>query len=82
MTAPLFAVISAAPMPWTSRKTMIEASSHDRAHSAEPTMKTTKPASYIRTRPNMSPSRPTCDASKVTTRRYPMITQITEVRAT
>ena len=39
------------------------------AHSAEPTMNTRNPASYMRTRPNMSPSRPTCVAVTVITRR-------------
>ena len=39
------------------------------AQRAEPMMKMTKPASYIRTRPNISPSRPTCVASSVITSR-------------
>ena len=56
-------------MPWTTRKTIIEVPSQASAQSADPAMKTTKPASYMRTRPNMSPSRPTWVASRVITSR-------------
>ena len=40
-----------------------------KAHSSEPKMKTANPASYIRTRPKMSPSLPTWVESRVMTRR-------------
>ncbi len=45
-------------------------------------MNTTKPVSYIRTLPYMSPRRPTWDARRVTTSRYPITTQMTDARAT
>lgn len=45
------------------------AGSQARAHNADPRMNTTKPASYIRTRPYMSPKRPTWVASNVMTSR-------------
>ena len=38
---------------------MIDTSSQASAHSSEPRTNTANPASYIRTRPYMSPSRPT-----------------------
>ena len=38
---------------------MIEASFQASAQASDPTTKTANPAWYIRTRPNMSPSRPT-----------------------
>ena len=60
---------------------MIDASSHASAHSSDPTTNTPKPASYIRTRPNMSPSRPTWVASSVMTSRKLILTQITADRA-
>ena len=82
MTAPLFAMISAPPMPWTTRKAMIDTSFQASAHSSEPRTKTAKPVSYMRTRPNMSPSRPTWVASSVMTSRKLMITQTTSVSAT
>jgi hypothetical protein len=69
MTAPEFAVTSAPPTPWISRNTMIETSFQASAHSAEPTMKITKPVWYMRTRPSMSPSRPAWVASSVITSR-------------
>ena len=52
------------------------------AQQSEPRMKTRKPASYMRTRPNMSPSRPTWVASSVITSRYPMTTQMIDESAT
>ena len=69
MTAPLLAVTRAPPMPWMTRKPIIDGPFQARAQRADPMMKTTKPASYIRTRPNMSPSRPTWVASRVITSR-------------
>ena len=75
-------MISAPPMPWTMRKTMIEISSQASAHSSEPTTNTANPVSYIRTRPNMSPSRPTWVDSSVMTSRKLMMTQITLSSAT
>ena len=69
MTAPAFAVISAPPTPWTRRKTISEISPQASAHASDPAMKTRKPASYARTRPNMSPRRPTCVESTVITSR-------------
>jgi hypothetical protein len=48
---------------------MSDASFQASAHAREPSTKTRKPASYIRTRPNMSPSRPTWVASTVITSR-------------
>jgi hypothetical protein len=68
-------------MPWTTRNTMIEISSQASAHSSEPTAKPAKPVSYMRTRPNMSPSRPTRVASSVITSRKLMMTPITLVSA-
>ena len=59
------------------RNTMIELSSHASAHSSDPTTNTANPISYIRTRPNMSPRRPTCVASRVMTSRKLMMTQTT-----
>ena len=56
---------------------MIDASFQDRAQASEPSTKTAKPISYIRTRPNMSPSLPTCVASTVMTSRKLMMTQTT-----
>ncbi|HEY1706370.1 MAG TPA: hypothetical protein VGG75_42390 [Trebonia sp.] len=82
MTAPLLAMISAPPTPCTIRKAMIDPSFQASAHSSEPSTNTAKPVSYIRTRPNMSPNRPTCVASSVMTRRKLMMTQTTADRAT
>ena len=82
MTAPLLAMISAPPMPCTTRNTMIDTSSQASAHSSEPRTKTAKPVSYIRTRPNMSPSRPTWVDSSVMTSRKLVMTQTTLVSAT
>ncbi len=56
-------------MPWRTRKPIIDGPFQASAQRAEPMMKMTKPASYIRTRPNISPSRPTCVASSVITSR-------------
>ena len=58
--------------------TLFEAS----AHSSEPRTKTAKPVSYIRTRPNMSPSLPTCVESSVMTSRKLVMTQTTADSAT
>jgi len=69
ITAPLLAVTRAPPIPCSTRKPIIDEPSQESAQSAEPMMKTMNPASYIRTRPNMSPSRPTWVASRVMTRR-------------
>ncbi len=69
MTAPLLAVTKAPPMAWTMRKPMMAPSFQDTAHRMDPITKTANPASYIRTRPNMSPSRPTWVASSVMTSR-------------
>lgn len=82
MTAPELADTSAPPTPWSTRNPMIAASFQDSAHKAEPTTKTTNPASYMRTRPKRSPSLPTWVASSVIVKRYPITTQITELRAT
>jgi hypothetical protein len=82
MTAPLLAMISAPPIPCTTRKTMIDVSSQDSAHSSEPTTNTANPVSYIRTRPNMSPSLPTWVASSVMTSRKLMMTHTASVSAT
>src|SRR5487761_1680802 len=82
ITAPLLAAMSAPPNPCTSRKTTMESSFQASAHSADPTMNTTKPASYIRTRPKISPSLPIWVAHRVIMSRYPMITQMTEVMPT
>ena len=75
-------MISAPPTPCTILKAMIDTSFQASAHSSEPSTKTAKPASYIRTRPNMSPSRPTWVASSVMTSRKLMMTQTTLVSAT
>lgn len=48
---------------------MMLGASQASAHSTEPTVNTRKPALYIRTRPNMSPNRPSWVESTVTTRR-------------
>ena len=48
---------------------MMAASFQASAQASEPKMNTRKPASYIRTRPNMSPRRPTWVASRVMTSR-------------
>ena len=61
---------------------MIEASFQASAQASEPSTKTANPISYIRTRPNMSPSRPTWVASSVMTSRKLMITQTTADSAT
>ena len=82
MTAPLLAMISAPPMPCTTLKTMIDSSFQASAQSSEPRTNTANPVSYIRTRPNMSPSLPTWVASRVMTSRKLMMTQTTSVSAT
>ena len=74
-------MISAPPTPCTILKTMIDTSFQASAHSSDPTTKTAKPAAS-RTRPNMSPSRPTWVASTVITSRKLMMTQTTLVSAT
>ncbi len=61
---------------------MIEASFQASAQASDPMTNTTKPAWYIRTRPNMSPSRPTWVASSVMVSRKLMMTQTTADRAT
>jgi hypothetical protein len=70
-------MISAPPMPCTTRNAMIDPASHDSAHSSDPSTNTANPVSYIRTRPNMSPSRPTWVASSVMTSRKLMMTHTT-----
>ena len=61
---------------------MIDGSFQASPQASEPSTKTTKPISYIRTRPNMSPSRPTWVASSVMTSRKLMMTQTTADSAT
>jgi hypothetical protein len=61
---------------------MIDGSFQASAQASEPSTKTAKPISYIRTRPNMSPSRPTWVASSVMTSRKLMMTQTTADRST
>src|SRR5580704_9434165 len=75
-------MMNAPPTPCTTRNTMIDASFQASPQASEPSTKTTKPISYIRTRPNMSPSRPTCVASSVMTSRKLMMTQTTAESAT
>ena len=61
---------------------MIDASFQASPQASEPSTKTAKPISYIRTRPNMSPSLPTWVASSVMTSRKLMMTQTTAESAT
>ena len=61
---------------------MIDSSFQASAQSSEPRTNTANPVSYIRTRPNMSPSLPTWVASSVMTSRKLMITQTTSVSGT
>jgi len=51
---------------------MIDGSFQASAQASEPSTKTAKPISYIRTRPNMSPSRPNDTTSTAETTRKPM----------
>ena len=69
ITAPLLAVTKAPPTPCRTRNPMMAASFQASAQSSEPMTNTANPASYMRTRPNMSPSRPTWVASSVMTSR-------------
>ena len=75
-------MMNAPPMPCTTRNAMIDASFQASPQASEPSTKTAKPISYIRTRPNMSPSRPTWVASSVMTSRKLMMTQTTADSAT
>ena len=68
MIAMLFASSIAPPSPWTMRKTMIWVSDWAMPHSAEPTVKTTKPRLYMRTRPKRSASRPKVSSATVLVR--------------
>jgi hypothetical protein len=68
------AISSAPPMPWTMRNTMSHMAAgppcpgvSDRAMEAP--VNTVKPPLYIRTRPNMSPSRPKVTTSTAVTTR-------------
>ncbi len=71
------AISSAPPMPWMTRQPINHSAAalpwpgvSERA--IEAPVKTAKPALYMRTRPNMSPSRPKVTTSTAVTTRYPM----------
>jgi hypothetical protein len=69
-----FANRNAPPTPCTRRMKMIQIAPAGpvngvRARSSDPTVKMTKPALYMRTRPNMSPRRPNATTSTAVTSR-------------
>ena len=64
----------APPIAWTKRMPMIQIAPAGpvkgvAARSSDPTVKMTKPALYMRTRPNMSPRRPNATTSTAVTSR-------------
>ena len=74
------AISSAPPTPWTTRHTISHIAPRapwpgvsDSA--IEASVNTAKPALYMRTRPNMSPSRPKVTTSTAVTTRYPISIQ-------
>ena len=68
---------NAPPMPWTTRQMISHSAasvpvSQVTARNIDATVKTAKPMLYIRTRPNMSPSRPKDTTSTAVTTRKPI----------
>ena len=71
-----FAIRNAAPIPWTTRMTIIHIApalpcSQVTDSRIEPAVKIAKPRLYIRTRPNMSPTRPRLTTSTAITTMNP-----------
>ncbi len=71
---------NAPPTPWKTRMTMIQMApatpvNHVTDRRIEKNVKTANPKLYIRTRPNMSPTRPRLTTSTAVTSKKPMNTQ-------